>query len=149
MDDSAYEDIQRMAVLKSVDIFKELDIESLYQILKEAKYVRFAKDEMLVRKGETGESFYVILEGKACVLADLNKEMITTISRGGIVGELGILDKQERTAWVMALEELLVLEFDGVAFVSLIKSNNAIAFSMARTLSQRLRNTLRTRKNTL
>jgi CRP-like cAMP-binding protein len=147
MDEAVYGDIQRMAVLKSIDLFSELEIESLYQILKVAKYVKFAKDEMIVSKGELGESFYVILEGKAAVLVDLSKEMITTISRGGIVGELSILDKQERTAWVRALEETLVLEFDGEAFVSLIKTNNAIAFSMARTLSQRLRNTLRTRRN--
>lgn len=148
MDETAFDDIQRMAVLKSIDLFRELEIESLYQILKVAKYVKFAKDEMIVKKGEAGESFYVILEGKAGVLVDSSKEMITTISRGGIVGELSILDKQERTAWVIALEEMLVLEFDGEAFVSLIKTNNAIAFSMASTLSQRLRNTLRTRKNT-
>ena len=148
MDEDAYGDIHRMAVLKSIDIFKELEIESLHQILKVAKYAKFAKDEMIVRKGEVGESFYVILEGKAGVLIDSSQDIITTIARGGIIGELSILDKKERTAWVIALEDMLVLEFDGEAFVSLIKTNNAIAFSMARTLSQRLRNTFRTRKNT-
>jgi len=144
-----YGDIQRMAVLKSIDIFKELEIETLYQILKIAKYVKFAKDEMMIRKGEMGESFYVLLEGKAGVLVDGSKDMITTISSGGIVGELAILDKKERTASIIALEEILALEFDGEAFVALIKTNNAIAFSMARTLSQRLRNTLRTRKHAI
>lgn len=140
-----YDDIQRMAVLKSIDIFKELEIETLYQILKIAQYVKFGKGEIIIRKGEIGESFYVLLEGKAGVAVNSDKAMITTISRGDMVGELGILDKKERTAWVIALEDILALEFDGEAFVSLIKTNNAIAFSMARTLSQRLRNTLRTR----
>jgi CRP-like cAMP-binding protein len=81
------------------------------------------------------------------VLIDPDKEIIATISRGGMVGELSILDKKERTAWVVALKDILALEFDGEAFVSLIKENNAIAFSMARTLSQRLRNTIRRKNN--
>jgi len=148
MNEAAYGDIQRMTVLKSIDIFKELEIESLYQILKLARYVRFAKDEIIIRKGAVGDSFYVVMEGKAGVWADLDQEMLAVISRSGIIGELGILDKQERTAWVKALEDTLLLEFDGEAFVSLIKSNSSLAFSMALTLSQRLRNTLRTRRNT-
>ena len=147
MDNSAYGDIQRMTVLKSIDVFKELEIESLYQILKIAKYIKFAKDDVIIKKGEVGESFYIILEGKAGVFIDPKEELITTISIGGIVGELSILDKQERTAWVIALEDMLLLEFNGDTFVALIKDNNTIAFSMAATLSQRLRNTLRTNKN--
>jgi CRP-like cAMP-binding protein len=102
---------------------------------------------MIVRKGETGEYFYVVLEGKAGVFIDIGKEMITTISAGGIIGELSILDKQERSAHVMALGDMLLLEFEGQAFISLVKANNTIAYSMAQTLSRRLRNTLRTRKN--
>lgn len=145
MDEAVVGDIQRMAVLKSIDIFKDLEIESLYQVLKIAEYVRFVKDEAIIRKGETGNSLFIILDGTVGVFAGSSRSLLTSISRGGVIGELGILDKQERTAYVTALEDTLALEFNGDAFVSLIKSNNAIAFSMARTLSQRLRNTLKTR----
>jgi CRP-like cAMP-binding protein len=143
MEGAVIGDIQRMAILKSIDIFKDLEIESLYQVLKIAKYVKFSKDAVIVKKDEFAESFYIILEGKAGVF--INNELIATIVSGGIIGELGVLDKMERTADVITLCEALVLEFNGDSFISLIKLNNAIAFSMARTLSQRLRNTLRTR----
>lgn len=146
MEDKVITDIERMAILKSIDIFKGLEVEALYQVLKIARYVKFKKDEVIVRKGEKGDSFYVILEGSTGVFADSSQSPVATISRGGIIGELAILDKQERTASVIALEELLVLEFNGEAFISIIKTNNAIAFSMASTLSQRLKNTLMIRR---
>lgn len=145
MEDTVIGDIQRMSILKSIDIFKELEIESLYQVLKIAKYVKLKKDELIIKKGEIDDSFYIILEGKVGVYVDNAKDIIATISVGGIIGELAILDKQERSANVMALSETLILEFSGISFISLIRTNNAIAFSMARTLSERLRNTLHTR----
>lgn len=142
MENKIISDIERMAVLKSIDIFKGLEAESLYQVLKIARYVKFKKDEYIVTKGEKGDRFYVILEGSAAVYVDLIQNPVATITQGGIIGELAILDKQERTAWVIALEETLTLEFNGDAFIALIRANNTIAFSMARTLSQRLKNTI-------
>ena len=142
MNRQIHEDIEHMAALKSIDLFSGLDTETLYKILKIAKFRRLSKDETIIRKGETFDCFYVLLEGGVKACPDENEDCTGTAGPGYGFGELGIIDGRESTTNIRTSEESLLLEFDGKQFVALMMKNGSIAFSMARMLSSRLRDIL-------
>lgn len=142
MENNFPEDIKHIMVLKSIPVFRDLDVETLYQVLKIARYTKMAKGEVIVKKGERGDTLYILLEGEAGVYFRDETNYQISMGAGEIFGELSIVDKQERTATIRALKETLLLEFNGDEFISLLKENATIAFSMARTLARRLRKML-------
>jgi CRP-like cAMP-binding protein len=132
------EEIERMIVLKSIDIFKELSIEELYQVLKIVKYRKSIKDEYIIKKGEVSDKFHIVLHGSVGIYEN-DKDMYTSvIGTGGIFGELSIVDKIQETATTKALEDTLLLEFDNNEFVGLLSRYGTLAFAVAKTLSGRL-----------
>jgi hypothetical protein len=142
MTDQFCNDIEQMILLKAVPMFKELSMESLYQLLKITHFKTFRTGDTVIRKGEVGDTFYVVQSGEVGVYVKEDRDCIAKISCGGIFGELGIIDKDIRTATVKALQDTTVLEFDGDDFIGILKKNNTVAFSVIKTLSQRLRNML-------
>lgn len=136
------EDIKHIMVLKSIPVFGDLDVETLYQVLKIARYKKMAKGEVVVKKGERGDTLYILLEGEAGVYLRDDGDYQITIGPGEIFGELSIVDQEERTATIRPLKETLLLEFNGDEFISLLRENATIAFSMAKTLAGRLRKML-------
>lgn len=132
------EDIERMIVLKSIDIFKELNLEELYQVLKIVKYRRSKKGECIVKKGEISSKFYIVLEGAVGIVGDENAQYTSEIVNGGIFGELSIVDKMQETATIKALDDTLLLEFDNHEFAGLLAKYGTLAFAIAKTLSNRL-----------
>lgn len=142
MEERFFEDLELMMVLKSIPMFNELDFETLYQVSKIADFKNAAAGEAVVKKGETSQSFYVLLEGRVGVYLVEGAKAIACIGPGEIFGELGIIDQKERTATVRALEDAMMLEFDGAGFLDLLVKNSAIAFSVAKTISRRLRSML-------
>lgn len=70
-----------------------------------------AAGDCVVRQGEASDAMYVILAGRAEVRAAGHGRALTvgTMSRGDVIGELGLLRGEKRTADVVALEPTEVL----------------------------------------
>lgn len=133
-----------MMVLKSIPMFNELDIETLYKVSKIATLKKAAFGEIIIKKGEPGQTFYVVLVGRVSVFLAEGAKPIASIGPGEIFGELSIIDQKERTATVKAVEDVLMLEFDGYTFIDLLIKNGTIAFAVAKTFTQRLRSMIET-----
>jgi serine/threonine-protein kinase len=71
----------------------------------------FAKGSVVVREGETGDSAYIIVEGRCDVQRELPSGTQThkTLGPGDVFGEMAILSPGPRTATVIATEETTVL----------------------------------------
>ena len=93
----------------------------------------------LVEKGGTGAGFYLILEGKAEVIA--NGEKLAEFGAGDFFGELAVIDGAPRTADVVALTDTTCIVVSQWAMRSIISSHAEIALSMLEELARRLRAT--------
>lgn len=71
----------------------------------------FKKGEILIQEGEVGAESYIIIEGKVEVFKKKNDEnvIISTLSKGDIVGEMSLITLEKRSASVVALEKTEVL----------------------------------------
>jgi CRP-like cAMP-binding protein len=109
---------------------------------------RVAAGEAAVRRGEIGESMYVIVNGRADVVVtgpDGRRRPVRRLGRGDVFGEMGFVRRQQRTADVMALEDLELLAVDERFLKRLQRRYPRIAstvfLNLARVLSDRLENT--------
>jgi hydrophobe/amphiphile efflux-3 (HAE3) family protein len=71
--------------------------------------------EAAVRQGEQGEEMYVIINGRADVIvhgADGRRRLVHQLQRGDCFGEMGLVRRQQRTADIVAVEDLELLAVD-------------------------------------
>ena len=132
-------EIDHMSSLKSVSMFKGLDVEALRQLIAISKYRNFEKGSVIIQKGGIGDSFFVLLQGQAGVFPDESGECIAIVEKGGILGELAVIDKGIRTATVKTLCSCVLLEFEGNDFNALLMRNTEVCFWVVTTLVERIR----------
>lgn len=114
MDDRSPLD-RKVAVLREVPLFSDLDPRSLEAISVLAREVELPADQILMLEGEPGDAFYVIVDGT--VRIERGGRTVRSMMAGGFLGEIALLDHRPRTATATSVTDcrLLVLqqhEFD-------------------------------------
>lgn len=110
---------QRMLDLfAGVDLLNPLGIHKVAEFMRIACYRKYSAGEILVRTGEPGDSFFLILSGEAEVIR--KGETLTRLGRYDYFGEVAVLLSSERTADVRAHTELEVLSVAKHDFLSFI-----------------------------
>jgi CRP-like cAMP-binding protein len=103
---------------------------------------RFQPGEFLAREGDPCEQVYIILDGTASILkedARHNNNVIAQVSKGAIIGEMGVFMDLRRSASIRATEDLLALEFRKEDFVTALLNFPALTVRLMRSLSTKLR----------
>ncbi|MDX1512022.1 MAG: cyclic nucleotide-binding domain-containing protein [Nitriliruptorales bacterium] len=72
----------------------------------------------LMREGGLGLQAIVILEGEVDVIS--RGEHVTSLGAGDVVGEMAVLNRQRRTADVVAATDVRLLVFDPSSFLQLL-----------------------------
>jgi hypothetical protein len=60
MPDQFCNEVEHMILLKSVPLFGDLNVETLYQLLKITRQQIFGMGKIIIHKGEVGDTFYVV-----------------------------------------------------------------------------------------
>jgi len=104
---------------------------------------RFYKDgDVIVRQGESGDCMYVIQEGRVQVFVEKDgKEVLLREPPEGevFIGEMGIFEKQVRSATVRARGNARVLTLDKKQFLRRIQEDPSLVFLLVQTMSRRIR----------
>lgn len=74
----------------------------------------FPRGQPIIRQGETGNEMYVLINGTANVFINstVQRRMVRTLGRGDVFGEMGLIRHHERTADVVANEDVEVIAVD-------------------------------------
>ena len=98
---------------------------------------------LIFREGDYGNHFYVVLNGSVEIIKALgtaDERLLSTRSPGECFGEMALLDpKHVRSASVRARNAITLLEVKRGDFDAMLQLQPALAYDMARMLSQRLR----------
>jgi CRP-like cAMP-binding protein len=124
-------------VLAQVPLFQGLSRRHLRRIASLARTKRFAAGTRIVRAGDPGNAFYVIIDGSVRVIPPTGKSLIR--GAGECFGEMALLDGGPRSADVSAADEVLALTIGSAAFAKLLKSEPQLSFALLRVLATRLR----------
>jgi CRP/FNR family cyclic AMP-dependent transcriptional regulator len=124
-------------VFASIPLFRGLGPEELEAMLNSSKEMMFKAGDPIVKEGEAGLGFYVILDGQA--LIKRKGKTVAKLKKGNFFGELALLDDQPRSADVVAAEATKCLVLLRWNFWALVSKNNKMARELLREMARRMR----------
>ena len=129
--------IERVALLKSIDIFTETPDHILASVARIIEEVELVPGENFIQEGESGDCLYIVIEGEVRVHS--NERTIMILGSGKTVGELALLDPEPRAASVTAVNDAFLFRIDREPFDEVMADRPEIALGIIRTLTRRLR----------
>lgn len=98
---------------------------------------RFPAGHRFFEAGEDGDLMYVVLSGE--VEINLRGKVLETVHAGGIFGEMALIDRQKRSADVIAKTDVKVAVIDRKRFLFLLTRNPYFAIEVMTVMTERLR----------
>ena len=127
----------KVELLRGVSLFSACSNRELARIASLADEIEVPEGRVLIRQGEPGREFFVIVEGKAKVSA--RGKRAKTLGPGAGVGELSLLDQGPRSATVTAESDMYLLVLDSRSFSSLMSEVPSVTSKIFRVMAERLR----------
>jgi CRP/FNR family transcriptional regulator, cyclic AMP receptor protein len=127
----------KVELLRGVSLFSACSNRELTRIASLADEIEVPEGRVLIRQGEPGREFFVIVEGKAKVLR--RGRRAKTLGPGAGIGELSLLDQGPRSATVTATSDMYLLVLDSRSFSSLIAEVPSVTGKIFRVMAERLR----------
>jgi putative ABC transport system ATP-binding protein len=90
--------------LRPIDLFKSLTPRQLTDVAEKMTKRHFAASETVIRAGETGEEFFLILEGEVEVIRAEHE--VARLGPGDFFGEVALISGEPRNATVVAVAEV-------------------------------------------
>ncbi len=128
--------------LEHVLLFRDVPEESLALMRAALRHKIMPAGRNIVTIDQIGEAAYIILKGTAKVhveQSDGTDVVLAILGPGEVIGEMGLLDGQGRSANVMTLEEVQLLWVDRATFQGWLETMPLVAYNLALILSRRLR----------
>jgi CRP/FNR family transcriptional regulator, cyclic AMP receptor protein len=129
-------------LLRQVTIFRELPPEVIADLAGRVRPRTVEAGSIIVSAEEAGDSLFVIARGKVKVVlyGETGREIILSILRAGdFFGEMSLLDRQPRSANVVAIEDADLLSLDREAFEKHLSAHPSTALAILAEMSRRLR----------
>jgi CRP-like cAMP-binding protein len=146
------------SVLADSVMCKDFDSDEVAKLAAVCKSVRFNAGDVIVAEDARGRDLYFIKSGRAQInLSGPSSRddagAISKILPGQVFGELGFIDGARRSTWVIAIDELEVIQLAWEDFSQLTASNTTIAYkfiyNLALVIAERLRDTTMSLSNLL
>ncbi len=129
--------IEKVITLKTVSIFSQTADEVLAEIASILKEQTVQAGETIVRKGDIGNSLYIIVEGQ--VRVHDGDHTLTHLHDRDIFGELAVLDSEPRSATITATVETQLFCLDQESLYELMVTRVEVIYGIMRVLCQRVR----------
>jgi CRP/FNR family cyclic AMP-dependent transcriptional regulator len=97
------------ARLKELGAFAALTDQELDRVAEAGTFLHLPANWSLMSESTPADKAYVILSGEVAVRK--RGETVATVGAGGVIGEVGILEKRLRSAGVVSLSELEVVHY--------------------------------------
>ncbi len=129
--------LEKRLILQTVPLFAEIPGEALAELASIAREIRRKAGEAVFEKGDSGDSMYVIVEGR--VRVHDGEHTLNDLEQGDVFGEMALLDPEPRMASVTASVDTHLLRLDGEPFHRLLAAHSDLARGIICILSRHLR----------
>ena len=134
--------LSNLDLLRRVPLFSRLTVAQAEAISHAVVKRRFKRGEALVEQGQKSDALYLLLTGRARVMAadSRGREVIlATLGQGDYLGEMSIIDNEPHSATVRAEVQTDVLMLGRAEFTRCLSENAAMSLVVMRGLVKRLR----------
>ncbi|MGI9647618.1 MAG: cyclic nucleotide-binding and patatin-like phospholipase domain-containing protein, partial [Acidimicrobiia bacterium] len=132
-------------LLAGIELFAGIDQASLARLATEADVRHLPGGETLIREGDPSDALFAVASGRlqAFVGNEGGETLVGEIGRGEVIGEMGILADEPRSATVRALRDSNLVHIPADAFVRFLREEPDELFAITQLLIQRLRRSIR------
>ena len=127
----------KLDYLSQVKMFSSLNKKELRLVARAADVADVPAGKDIVKEGEMGHEFYLIVSGSATVRR--NGRKVGTLGPGSYFGELSILDRGPRSATVTADEPTELVVLGQREFLNVLDEVPGVSHKLLVGMAQRLR----------
>jgi putative ABC transport system ATP-binding protein len=140
-DRSVASENDELRTLRAVPILGNLDTARLRLIAFTSQRIVYAAGDVLFRQGDESDAAYVLLSGTVDVMSEADGRgavRISSLSRNAILGEMGLVTGDPRSATIVATSPVEALKLRKEIFLALLAEFPAMAQSVMRLMVKRL-----------
>lgn len=126
-----------LCLLQNFPFFSYIDSGDLSDVVKLFRRKKYEKGEVIVRRGDRGDHFYVLISGKVMIHNEASLP-IASLSAGEVFGEISLLCEESACATVQAAEQTELLYIDNREFRKILNKYPFLRDYFARLLGKRL-----------
>jgi CRP/FNR family cyclic AMP-dependent transcriptional regulator len=125
-----------VGTLQKAPLWSGLTEKELKVIARSFKELKYESGGFIVRKGEAGVGFYLIVDGTVEVRTD--GRVLSRLEPGQFFGEMALLDNQPRSADVVATEPTRCLALSSWSFKSIVSEHPKMALKLLQESVRRM-----------
>ena len=123
------------SLLKKIPLFAEVPDEDLRKVATFATTEEFTEGATVVKEGAYSNHFYAIQEGT--VKVERGGQQVADLGPGDVFGEQGLLERQERSASVVASSPLRVIKIEHWELSRMRKAMPKVVEDLQRKVEER------------
>ena len=134
----------KLAIVRKHPIFCDLDPDAFDQLCRYAKHMTLKRGATIFSKGDPGNSLVAVISGTVKISvssAGGRSAILNLIGAGETLGEIAVLDGQDRTADATANTDCELFVIDRREFLPFVRSHPALAMKFIELLCTRIRRT--------
>ena len=125
--------------IQRVPLFADLNKHEIQEIARLFQEHRFAKGEIIVQEGSTGDTLFLIESGEAGVF--IGGRGRTTMGSPDYFGEVALIDEGTRMATICASSEVVCYGLTCRDFRALVEKNGVVGWKLLQQMVKMLRAT--------
>ena len=123
-------------MLRAIDMFAPLPLATIENVSRLVDAVHVHAGETVIREGEYGDRFYLVVEGELEVSCE--RGAYPPVAAGDVFGEIALLQDVPRTATVTARDDCLLYALDRESFLCAVSSHASATHAARRVATERL-----------
>lgn len=135
---SASELSAKALALQKISLFSELPEPVIQKLASELQEVEAQKDHIIIRKGDRGDSMFLVTRG--VVMVHDGDQILATLIAGEYFGEYALIDSYTRSASVTATQPTELLQLSRDRFNLIMEQHPKLKDAVLKELIKRLRN---------
>ena len=126
--------------LKQLPLFSTLSQMETIRVAKETRSREVAAGQTIIEEGSDGDALYLLKEGTAAAYRGEagSRRQLNSFGPGDHFGEISLIDRQARSASVVAETDCKLVEIGGKAFDSLLSQEPQLERKLLRALLEDL-----------
>ncbi len=132
-------------LLGRIELFSGLEPAVLSKLAAHGEVVHVPGGEILMREGDASDALFVVASGRLQAFVDGGggETLVGEIGRGEVIGEMGILAGEPRSATVRTLRDSILVRIPSDAFLRFLREEPNELLEITQLLIKRLRRSIR------
>jgi len=141
-DEDARQDLNRkLGVVAQAELFSGLDQKQQRLLAFSGQWYEAKAGKVIFEKGQEADAAYLCVKGVAGLYwpgSGTEKILVTEIRPGRLIGDLAVIQNQERTLDLIAIEDSGFLRIGASELLAVIENDAAVATSLLRSVASHL-----------